>query len=118
MAKGGLRGLVFTGANGDEQAYKAAATLRKDFPTVAELLGGCPSEGELPAISPGAIVIHFHDGKWRFSCNVKSASLTFRGDIGDITNPWQSIELAFKTENVGKKAYTDPKNSREGEIAY
>lgn len=116
----GLRNLVSKETKHDEEARKAVKVLQKDFPWVAEILGGCPAQGDDPAISPGTITIFFHDGRFRFSANVKSQEKTFIGDVADILNLWGSVNFAFADSNVSSKRYSVPTSSTEskGNIPY
>lgn len=102
----GLRNLVSKESKHDEEARKAAKPLAKEFPWVAEVLGGLAANGDEPAVAPGTITIFFHDGRWRFSANVKSQEKTFIGDIADIVNLWQSINFAFAEGGVSSKRYS------------
>jgi len=103
----GLKDLLQKEKDDGKIARKAVEKLKKDFPWVAEILGGSPANGDDVEVSPGTITIFFHDGKIRFSANVKSAQKTFIGDIGDVLNPWGSINSAFGVGDVSSKRYTE-----------
>lgn len=107
----GLRDLLNKGRDNDAEAQKIVKPLAKEFPLVAELLGGMPEKGDQAAISPGTVTFFVHDGKMRFSANVKSAEKTFIGDVADILNPWGSINTALLTGDVSSKRYTERPNS-------
>jgi len=96
--------------NGTE-ARKACKAIAKDFPHVAEILGGIAGkEGQEP-ISPSAISIWIQDGQARFSTNVKSASRTIIGDIADLSKPWESINYAIADGKVSSKRFTEQKSN-------
>lgn len=116
----GLRNLVSKESKHDEEARKAAKPLAKDYPWVAEILGGVEGKGDEQSIAPGTITIFFHDGRFRFSANVKSQEKTFIGDVADVVNLWQSINFAFADSNVSSKRYSVKENSSEsnGKIPY
>jgi hypothetical protein len=102
----GMRSLLKNGKDYDEEARKIVKPLEKEFPLVAELLGGLPETKTDPAVSPGTVTIFIHEGKARFSINVKSASRTFIGDLADILNPWGAINTALLMGDVSSKRYT------------
>lgn len=103
----GLRNLL-NGAKDDEKsAKKVVKPLEKEFPLVAEILGGSPATEKEAAISPGTITIFIHGGKARFSANVKSAEITLIGDVADIVNLWGSINSAILVGDVSSKRYTE-----------
>lgn len=107
----GLRDLVKDTKDNGEKARKAVKTIAKDFPHVAEILGGLAAKDDQPEISPSAITIWITDGKARFSTNVKSASKTLLGEVADLANPWASINCILGTGEVSSKRYTEPKTS-------
>lgn len=107
----GLRDLINGGKDHEAEAAKIAKPLAKEFPLVAEILGGLPEKGDQKAVSPGTITIFIHEGKARFSCNVKSAEKTFLGDLPDLLNPWGCINSALLLGDVSSKRYTDRKAS-------
>jgi len=107
----GLRSLINGGKDHDSEAQKLVKCLAKDFPLVAEILGGLPEKGEEGKVSPSAVTIFIHEGKARFSCNVKSAEKTLIGEIGDLVNLWGSINSALLTGQVSSKRYTERHNS-------
>jgi len=102
----GLRDLINGGKDNDLEAQKVAKVLAKDYPLVAEILGGLSEKGDSPKVSPSAITIFIHEGKARFSTNVKSAERTLIGEIEDLENPWGSINTALLTGGVSSKRYT------------
>jgi len=107
----GLRDLLNGEKDHGEEARKAVKAISKDFPHVAEILGGLPEKDGKAAVSPSAITIWIQDGKARFSSNVKSASRTILGDIADLANPWGSINCILGTGEVSSKRYTEQKAS-------
>jgi len=106
----GLRDLLNGEKDHGEEARKAVKAIAKDFPHVAEILGGLPAKDGKDAVSPSAITIWVQDGKARFSTNVKSASKTILGDVADIANPWASINCIIGTGEVSSKRYTEREN--------
>lgn len=96
--------------NGNE-ARKACKTIAKDFPHVAEILGGIAGKEGQETVSPSAISIWIQDGQARFSTNVKSANRTIIGDIADLAKPWESINYAIGDGKVSSKRFTEPKAS-------
>ena len=118
----GLRQLLKKEDNLDEQALKAAKVLEKSWPIVAEILGGSAATKTEDAISPGTITFFFHDGKWRFSANVKSEKKTIIGDVADIAKPWDSVNYAISEGECRQKEYTDRMNgsapSSKGDPVY
>jgi len=96
--------------NHDAEALKQAKVLVPKTPIVAEILGGAEGTKTEEPIAPGTITFFFRDGKWRFSANVKSASKTFIGDVGDILKPWESIELAMSEGECRQRDYTERTN--------
>jgi len=108
----GLRDLINGGKDHAAEALKAAKPLQKEYPIVAEILGGMPEKGDQPAVSSGTITFFVSDGRIRFSANVKSAEKTFIGDISDILNPWGSINSVMLVGDVSSKRYTDQKASK------
>lgn len=108
----GLRQLLKKEDNLDEQALKAAKVLEKNWPIVAEILGGSAATKTEDAISPGTITFFFHDGKWRFSANVKSEKKTILGDVADITKPWESVNYAVSEGECRQKDYTGQRNGQ------
>lgn len=106
----GLRSVLKKENDHDAEAFKEAKVLAAKTPIVAEILGGSPAaKGEEP-IAPGTITFFFREGKWRFSANVKSASKTFIGDVGDILKPWESIEFAMSEGECRQRDYTERTN--------
>lgn len=111
----GLRDLLTKEKPNGEAARKLCKPLSKEFPFVAEILGGIEAKGDQIEVSNGTITFYVHDGKIRFSANVKSAEKTFIGDVADILNPWGSINTALQMGDVSSKRYTDPKASLSDE---
>jgi len=103
----GLRDLLQKENRNGSHARKAVEALQKEYPLVAELLGGLEAKDGQPEVSPGTITIFVHEGKARFSINVKSAEKTFIGDLADVVNPWGSINSALMMGDVSSKRYTD-----------
>lgn len=104
----GLRDLLNGGKDHGEANRKIAAALKKEFPLVAEILGGLPENGKSPAIPGSAITIYIREGKACFSTNVKAASVTLYGGIADILNPWGCINSVILLGEVSSKGYTEP----------
>ena len=104
---GSMRDLLTRKKDPSIEAQKIVACLREDYPYVADLLGGMPEKGDQKAVSPGTITLFVHEGKARFSANVKSEELTFIGDVADIANPLGSINTALAMGDVSSKRYTD-----------
>jgi len=104
---GGLRGLLKGGKNYEQEAQKIVEELKKTYPFVAEILGGLPATPTDEAVAPGTITIYIHEGRARFTCNVKSSSQTIFGEVGDIVNIWASIDLALLTGQVSSKRFTE-----------
>lgn len=102
-----LRKLLKGGKDYEEEARKITKPLEKEFPLVAQILGGMPATKTDDAVSPGTITIFIYEGKARFSANVKSQEKTFIGDLEDITNPWGSINTAFLLGGISAKRYAD-----------
>lgn len=102
----GLRDLINGGKDHDAESQKIVKCIAKEYPLVAEILGGLPEKGDEKKVSPSAITIFIHEGKARFSTNVKSAEQTFIGDLVDLENPWGSINTALLTGGVSSKRYT------------
>lgn len=111
----GLRSVLKKEVDYDAEAFKEAKVLATKTPIVAEILGGCPASRDGDAIAPGTVTFFFREGKWRFSANVKSASKTFMGDVGDILNPWESIEFAMSEGECRQRDYTAHKNGSNPE---
>lgn len=111
----GLRDLLNGGKDHEAEAQKIAKPLAKEYPFVAEILGGIPEKGDQKAVSGGTITFFIHEGKARFSANVKGAEKTFLGEIADILNPWGSINSAMLVGDVSSKRYTDRKATLAGE---
>jgi len=103
----GLRDLLKGGKDHDAEAIEITKSLKKDFPFVAEVLGGCPATKTEEAVLSGTITIFIHEGKARFSVNVKSQGKTFIGDLADIANPWGSINSALAMGDVSSKRYSE-----------
>lgn len=110
---GSMRDLLSKKKDPSVEAQKVVAPLREDYPYVAELLGGMAESGEQKAISPGTITLFVHEGKARFSANVKSEEVTFIGDLEDIVNPLGSINTALAMGDVSSKRYTGPASSSQ-----
>jgi len=108
---GSMRDLLTRKKDPSIEAQKIVACLREDYPYVADLLGGMPEKGDQKAVSPGTITLFVHEGKARFSANVKSEELTFIGDVADIVNPLGSINTALAMGDVSSKRYTGQANS-------
>jgi len=104
---GGLRGLLKGGKDYEKEAQKIVQALKEEFPFVAEILGGLPADATNEAVAPGTITIYIHEGRARFTCNVKSSSQTIFGEVGDIVNIWASIDLALLTGQVSSKRFTE-----------
>lgn len=107
----GLRDLLNGGKDYEAEAQKIAKPLAKEYPLVAEILGGLPEKDGKPAVSAGTVTIFIHEGKARFSVNVKSAERTFIGDLPDLLNPWGCINSALLTGGVSSKRYTGRQTS-------
>jgi len=107
LVAGGLRGLLKGGKNYEQEAQKIVEKLKEDYPFVAEILGGLPATQTDEAVAPGTITIYIHEGRARFTCNVKSSSQTIFGEVGDIVNIWASIDLALLTGQVSSKRFTE-----------
>lgn len=107
----GLRDLLNGGKDHAGEALKIAKPLSKDYPIVAEILGGIPEKGDQRAVSGGTITFFIHEGKARFSVNVKGEEKTFLGEVADILNPWGSINSAMLVGDVSSKRYTERKAS-------
>jgi len=116
-AKGGMRNLFSGKKDVVEAARKAVAKLEEDHPFVFELLGGCPAEGNQPAIEPGTITFFVKDGSLRFSANVNSMMLKFNGECQDVLNPFGAVNTALAMGDVTQKEITErpytPKVSTE-----
>lgn len=102
----GLRSLVTEETKNGAAARKIVEKLKDDYPWVAEILGGLEADGSQAEILPGTITIFIHEGKARFSVNVKSVEKTFIGEIGDVLNPWASINCALAMGDVSSKRYS------------
>jgi len=102
--KTGMRGLLFREKDVSGEARKVARPLAENFPFVFELLGGLEADGEEPEVSPGTVTIFIHEGKARFSANVKSLKKTFIGDVDDVVNPWAAINTALAMGDYNEKA--------------
>lgn len=103
----GLRDFLNGEKDNGEEARKLVKGLVKEFPLVAEVLGGLPEKGGQAEVSPSAITIFIHGGRIRFSTNVKSAGKTILGEVNDVLNPWGSINSALLTGEVSSKRYTE-----------
>ena len=103
----GLRDLIKKETNRNAEARELAKPLEKDFPFVAELLGGIAAKGQSPEVPPSTITFFFHEGKIRFSTNVKGLGKTLIGDVADVTNPWGSINTALAMGECSQKDYTE-----------
>jgi hypothetical protein len=90
---------------------KAVDCIREVFPMVADILGGIEAGKGQPAILPGTISFWLKDGVARFSVNVKSAEMSFIGDVADLANPFKSVELAMVSGKVSSKRYTERASS-------
>lgn len=104
------RGLLdLLGPNGDDgaRARAIANTIRKDWPILAECLGGIAAKGGQEEILGGTVNIFIHEGKAKFNVNVKSKKITFFGEIKDLKNVFESIEFAMLTGQVSSKGYTE-----------
>jgi len=101
-----LRDMVKKEGSNGKKNREAVKALRKDFPLVAELLGGSEQKGELPEVASGTITFFIHDGKARITGNVKDLMTSFLCDIPDLLNPWQCIEYALKSGECSQKDYT------------
>lgn len=106
-----LREMVKKENGNGKKNREAVKALRKDFPLVAELLGGSEAKGDLPEVSAGTITFFIHEGKARITGNVKDLMTSFICDIPDLLNPWQCIEYALKSGECSQKDYTG-RNSR------
>lgn len=108
---GDLREMLKGKAGDDGAARKAVEDIRDAFPLVADILGGIAGGKGQPEILPGTITFFVKDGVARFSINVKSAEMSFIGDLADVADPWNSVEIAMKTGKVSSKRYTEQKPS-------
>jgi len=104
-----LRDLVKKEATNGKANREAVKALRKDFPTVAELLGGLEAKGDLPEVASGTITFYVHDGKVRATANVKDLFVSFVVDIPDLLEPWKCLEFALKSGECRQKEYTGQK---------
>jgi len=104
---GGLRTLLNGGRDYEKAAQEAVEALKKEFPIVAEILGGLPATADSPAVAPGTVTIYVHEGRARFTINVKSYSQTLFGDVEDLVNIWGSINCALLTGAVSSKRFTE-----------
>lgn len=111
----GLRDLLNGGKDYASEALRIAKPLAKDYPIVAEILGGLPEKGDQASVSAGTITFFIHEGKMRFSANVKGAEKTFIGEVGDPLNPWGCVNSAMLVGDVSSKRYTDRKASMTDE---
>jgi len=107
VLSGGLRGLLNGGVDYAKEAQKIVEALKKEYPLVAEILGGLPATADYEAVAPGTITIYIHEGRVRFTANVKSNSQTLFGEVGDVVNIWASINLALLTGQVSSKRFTE-----------
>lgn len=102
-----LWSLLNKGKDNGKNSRQLARPLIKDFPIVAEILGGLAAKGDQPEVAGGTITFFIHEGKIRFSANVKSAEQTLIGEVADILNPWGSINSACLVGDVSSKRYTE-----------
>jgi hypothetical protein len=102
-----LRSLLGGGGDDPRKLRALLDPIREACPIVAELLGGMLADKGQPAVDPGTITFFVREGKIRFSANVKSAEKTFIGEVADIVNPFESVELALAFGNVSSKRYTE-----------
>lgn len=107
VVSGGLRALLNGGRDYEKAAQEAVAAIKEEFPIVAEILGGLPKTADAEAVAPGTITIYIHEGRARFTINVKSSSQTIFGELEDIVNVWGSINCALLTGSVSSKRYTE-----------
>ena len=113
---GGLRTLLNGGKDYEKAAQQAVEALKEEFPIVAEILGGLPKTADAEAVAPGTITIYVHEGRARFTINVKSCSQTIFGELEDIVNVWGSINCALLTGAVSSKRFTE-RNATSGNEA-
>lgn len=107
----GLRDILKAEKDNGCEARKAVKIIAKEFPHVAEILGGIQGKEGETEVSPSAITIWIQDGQARFSTNVKSMSRTIIGDVADLAKPWESINYAIGDGKVSSKRYSEPKAS-------
>jgi len=107
VVSGGLRSLLNGGKDYEKAAQQAVEALKEEFPIVAEILGGIPKSADAEAVAPGTITIYVHEGRARFTINVKSYSQTLFGEVEDVVNIWGSINCALLTGAVSSKRYTE-----------
>jgi len=99
-----MRNLLFREKDLSAEARKVAAPLQENYPYVFELLGGLEKTATEDEVSPGTITVFIHEGKARFSANVKSLKTTLIGDVEDIVNLWGAINTALAMGEVKSKA--------------
>lgn len=107
----GIRSLFVGSRKTFELERRAVAALNEQYPAVAAILGGLEAEGPNPETEPGSITFFVREGKIRWSANVKSADTTLIGEVGDVLNPWGSINTALELGEVSSKRYTERKTS-------
>ena len=101
-----IRNLLKKGTDYEEANLEAVKALRKEFPEVADALAGVPKKGTADAIPSGTITFWVHEGKAKFTYNVKATSQSFIGVVADIANPWGSVNSALLTGEVSSKRYS------------
>jgi hypothetical protein len=102
-----LRELLSKGKDYDEKAREVTKKLEKAYPFVAQILGGCKATATAEAIAPGTITFWIHEGKPKFTANIKSAGESFIGEVIDIENPWESVNTAMLLGHVSSKRHSE-----------